>query len=91
MQEGNKELQAAVPVTQQQHHANQIKDSYHCTRQIIRHVENLWEEHKKKEKSQLLHLVNFQSVSNDTPHFSYLNFSRLNQNCVTLREQNGRL
>lgn len=44
MEERHQILEAAIPVTQEQHHPYQIKYSYHCTGQVIGHVENLQEE-----------------------------------------------
>lgn len=41
LQHGHQELEAAVPVAQQQHHANQVKDAHHRTSQVIGHVEDL--------------------------------------------------
>lgn len=46
LQHGHQELQAAVPVTQQQHHSNQVDDSHHCAGQVVGHMKNL----KKAEK-----------------------------------------
>lgn len=41
LQHGNQELKAAVPVTQQQHHSNQIEDPHHSTGQVVGHMEDL--------------------------------------------------
>lgn len=41
LQHGHQELQAAVPVAQQQHHANQVDYPHHGTGQVIGHVEDL--------------------------------------------------
>lgn len=41
LQHGYEELQAAIPVAQQEHHANQIHDTHHRTGQVISHMENL--------------------------------------------------
>lgn len=75
MQEWHQELQASVPVTQQQHHANQIKDSYHSTRQVIRHMKNLEEEHKEKKVSGFIKELAFAQdgvlLSNTNHYFAY--------------------
>lgn len=42
LQHGHQELQAAIPVTQQKHHANEVHNAYHSTGQVIGHVEDLW-------------------------------------------------
>lgn len=44
LKHGYEELQAAIPVAQQEHHANQIYDTHHRTGQVIGHMENLWNE-----------------------------------------------
>lgn len=41
LQHGHEELEAAIPVTQQQHHPDQVHDPHHCTGQIVGHVEDL--------------------------------------------------
>lgn len=41
LEHGYKELQAAIPVAQQKHHANQIHNTHHCTGQVVGHMENL--------------------------------------------------
>lgn len=41
LQHGNQELQTAIPVTQQQHHTNQVHDAHHGAGQVVGHVENL--------------------------------------------------
>lgn len=41
LQHGHQELQTAIPVAQQQHHANQIEDAHHRTGQVIGHVKDL--------------------------------------------------
>ncbi len=43
LQHGHQELQTSVPVTQQQHHADQIDDPHHGAGQVIGHVEDLRE------------------------------------------------
>lgn len=42
LQHGDQELQAAVPVTQQEHHPNEVEDANHSTGQVIGHVKDLW-------------------------------------------------
>lgn len=37
----DQELQTAIPVTQQQHHPNEVEDSNHRTGQVVGHVEDL--------------------------------------------------
>lgn len=41
LQHGHQELQATVPMAQQQHHPDQIDDSHHGAGQVVRHVEDL--------------------------------------------------
>ena len=41
LQHGHQELQAAVPVAQQQHHTDQVDNPHHGTGQVIGHVEDL--------------------------------------------------
>ncbi len=41
LQHRNQELETAIPVTQQQHHTNQVEYSHHSTSQVIGHVEDL--------------------------------------------------
>ncbi len=41
LQHRHQELQASVPVTEQQHHSNQVDDSHHCAGQVIGHMKNL--------------------------------------------------
>lgn len=41
LQHRHQELQAPVPVTEQQHHSNQVDDSHHCAGQVIGHMKNL--------------------------------------------------
>lgn len=41
LQHGNKELETAIPVAEQQHHSNQVEYSHHGTGQVIGHVEDL--------------------------------------------------
>lgn len=43
LQHWHHEGQAAIPVAQQQHHANQVNYTHHSTGQVISHVENLIE------------------------------------------------
>lgn len=43
LQHGHEELQAAIPVAQQQHHANQVHYTHHSAGQVVGHVENLKE------------------------------------------------
>ena len=42
MQHGDQELQTAIPVTQQQHHSDEVEDANHSTGQVIGHVKDLW-------------------------------------------------
>lgn len=42
LQHGHQELQAAIPMAEQEHHANEVHDAYHSTGQVIGHVEDLW-------------------------------------------------
>lgn len=42
LQHGHQELQAAIPVAKQKHHANEVHDAYHGTGQVVGHVEDLW-------------------------------------------------
>lgn len=48
LQHGHQELQAAVPVTQQQHHTNQVEDPHHRTGQVIGHMEDLERDNKTR-------------------------------------------
>lgn len=41
LQHGHEELEAAIPVTQQQHHPDQVHNAHHRASQIIGHVEDL--------------------------------------------------
>ena len=41
LQHGHQELQTAVPVAEQQHHANEVDDAHHSTRQVVGHVKDL--------------------------------------------------
>ena len=41
LQQWYQELKTAIPVAQEQHHANEVKNSHHSTGKIICHVENL--------------------------------------------------
>lgn len=41
LQHGDQELQTAIPVTQQQHHSNEVEDANHSTGQVIGHVKDL--------------------------------------------------
>lgn len=41
LQHGHEELETAVPVAQQQHHANEVNDPHHGTGQVVGHVEDL--------------------------------------------------
>lgn len=50
MQHGNKELKAAIPVTQQQHHSDQVEYSHHSAGQVIGHVEDLTEQRETRNK-----------------------------------------
>lgn len=42
LQHGYQELQASIPVAEQEHHADEVDDAYHGTGQVIGHVEDLW-------------------------------------------------
>ena len=41
LQHGHQELQTAGPVAEQQHHADEVDDAHHGTRQVVGHVEDL--------------------------------------------------
>lgn len=41
LQHGDQELQTAVPVTEQQHHPDEVEDANHSTGQVIGHVKDL--------------------------------------------------
>lgn len=41
LQHGHQELQTAVPVAEQEHHANEVDDTHHGTRQVVGHVKDL--------------------------------------------------
>lgn len=41
LQHGDQELQTAIPVTQQQHHSDEVEDANHSTGQVIGHVKDL--------------------------------------------------
>lgn len=47
LQHRHHEGQAAVPVAQQQHHANQVDYTHHSTGQVVSHVENLTERERE--------------------------------------------
>ena len=49
LQHGNQELQTAIPVTQQQHHTNQVEDTHYCTGQVIGHMEDLKQRWRDRE------------------------------------------
>lgn len=60
MQQWDQELKTAVPVAEEQHHANEVKNSHHSAGKVIGHVENLL----TKVKSILT--INFLKVKNTT-------------------------
>lgn len=41
LQHGDQELQATVPVAQQEHHADEVHDAHHSAGQVVGHVEDL--------------------------------------------------
>lgn len=41
LQHGDQELQAAIPVAQQEHHADEVHDAHHGAGQVVGHVEDL--------------------------------------------------
>lgn len=48
LQHGHQKLQASVPVTQQQHHPDQVKDPHDSTRKVISHVKDLMEKESEQ-------------------------------------------
>lgn len=51
LQHGHQELQTAVPVTQQQHHADQVHNPHHGTGEVVGHVEDLEGQRRRKEEA----------------------------------------
>lgn len=41
LKHGHQELQAAIPVAEEQHHADEVADAHDCARQVVGHVEDL--------------------------------------------------
>lgn len=60
LQHRHQKLKTSVPMTQQQHHSNQIDDSHHCTGQIIGHVKNLKQDGQENHSLTRLHLIQWQ-------------------------------
>src|SRR4029434_4178734 len=54
LQHGHQELEAAVPVAQQQHHANQVEDAHHRTGQVIGHMEDLIREDRGRDRNKMV-------------------------------------
>lgn len=65
LQHRHQKLKTSVPMTQQQHHSNQIDDSHHCTGQIIGHVKNLKGNAQENHSLTLLPLIQW-------PPFTFL-------------------
>lgn len=42
LQHGDQELQAAIPVAEQEHHTDEVHDANNSAGQVIGHVEDLW-------------------------------------------------
>ena len=50
LQHGDQELETAVPVTQQQHHTDQVHNPDHGTGKVIGHMEDLRMNGEKEER-----------------------------------------
>lgn len=51
LKHGDQELEAAIPVTQQKHHPNQVNDPHHGAGQVIGHMEDLRKRRRGKSET----------------------------------------
>lgn len=58
LKHGDQELEAAIPVAQQQHHPNQVNYPHHGTGQVIGHMEDLRGRRGRRERILLQALEN---------------------------------